>query len=180
MLEPEPPKPKTEKNNIQNIWGKQIEWKDLRFSQGSDPKDNILGEGREATVYSMELRGAPVAVRLLKGKRKDKDLKREIALLQALSTQHCDYVIQYYGGGWKDPEMFLVVDRASCPFKTFMEKFDVKYFGWTFYFQCFLHCALGLLHLEKCGVLHRDLSRDNLLARKFKEYSDWGCRLAEN
>lgn len=146
-----------------------------------DPQDlqlgTLLGEGGFGKVYRGMWRGAPVAVKIFEQVELDQvdnstlhTLRREAEMLEKLSNHPC--VVSFVGAVTKGD--VAIQGMEKCPFALVLEfyphgsLYDVlvaKRLELPFHILVRMarDIALGILHLHKEKVIHRDIATRNVL-----------------
>eukprot|EP01085_Mycamoeba_gemmipara_P000170 Mycagemm_TRINITY_DN9896_c0_g1::TRINITY_DN9896_c0_g1_i1::g.170::m.170 type:complete len:575 gc:universal TRINITY_DN9896_c0_g1_i1:1726-2(-) len=134
------------------------------------PGDGVLNQGRQAQTSIMKHAGVRVAVKRSATVRQS-DLKiiaREMYFLSLLKPH--PHVVNLLGAG-TSPEGFLYMVlqlaagsasaelQANPPYMAHEPQSPLS-IGWI---RMLHYVALGMTHTHACGLLHRDLSTDNIL-----------------
>lgn len=146
---------------------KKISYGDITFS--GNREDCVLGEGAQAKVYGGCYQGQPVALKVFNLNesqcQKVKYFTRELKALVSISHKN---VISYIGAGQHINELFLVLERGSNEHllqyiirekKTWPNKYRMPA-RWVYALS---RLAEGLQSMSDSGVLHRDLTVNNIM-----------------
>lgn len=120
----------------------------------------IIGEGASSTVYRAfdRERSRNIALKVFSARRRNEH-ENEKAILDVLGKSDNEHVAKFYGQIGRNTYAF---ELCECNLISFINEHEMNLRGIKKIIRMIL---LGLEHIHRCGIIHRDMKLGNILVK---------------